>query len=338
MRPRCSITLLLLLLELMLLGQSEAAAAPAQFWLSLDDSDASGPAVASGYGADGVPVRVHVWARPQTTGSTQLQNFSLNVVSTSTDFDVDPDTVEVYNPTLATSRDRFEYVNDSADGLIDVDSGLPFGFNRGIGGLQGFTLDTSLADGFGGSCDAKDPYCDDSSGVESWLLASFSLIPSTSTGSADLYLQVGVNGMNHTGEAPGDMEVDFGVDSIGAAPPAYDPANDLETTHADDDADAVITFVKLGDYDNDGDVDTDDYSEWESAYGGANYAADGNFDRVIDAADYTVWRDNLPVSPAPVSTLPVPTPGGLGCLAAAAWAAATRRRRGSRLLASSGNG
>ncbi|MEN0109607.1 MAG: hypothetical protein AAF805_02680 [Planctomycetota bacterium] len=50
-----------------------------------------------------------------------------------------------------------------------------------------------------------------------------------------------------------------------------------------------------GDYDRDGDVDVDDYALWASAFGqsGAGLAADGNGDGVIDAADYTVWRDNL---------------------------------------------
>ncbi|TWT66750.1 hypothetical protein Pla123a_46380 [Posidoniimonas polymericola] len=327
-----------ILLLMLLVGQAPAGAAPAQFWLSLDDHNATGPAVATGVGADGVALRVHVWARPQTAGSTQMENFSLNIVSSSTDFDIDADTVEVYNPVLASSRPRFEFVNDSAEGLIGVDSGLPLGFNRGIAGLQGFTFDSSAADGFGGVCDTKDAYCDDSSGVESWLVASFSLVPSASVGSAELYLQVGLNGMSHAGEFPGDMEVTFGVDSIGAAPPPYDPENDYHLIHGDDDPDAVVSFVKLGDYDADGDVDTDDYTVWESEYAGGNYAADGTFDRIVDAADYTVWRDNLPASPGPAAATTIPAPSGAGCLLGVGVAAATRRRRGSRPLASSATG
>ena len=46
-----------------------------------------------------------------------------------------------------------------------------------------------------------------------------------------------------------------------------------------------------GDYDGDGDVDTDDYAVWAAAFGGSNPAADGNGDGVVGADDYTVWRD-----------------------------------------------
>jgi hypothetical protein len=47
----------------------------------------------------------------------------------------------------------------------------------------------------------------------------------------------------------------------------------------------------LGDYDIDGDVDSQDYNPYRSAFG-SNYllAADGNGDNVVDAADYVVWR------------------------------------------------
>lgn len=281
-----------------------------------------------------------MWGRPQTTGSTQLTNFSLNIVSASTGFDVDAASIEVYNPVLSTTRSRFEYVSDSSDGLVDVDANLPVAFNRGVAGLQGFTIDSATADGFGGSCDAKDDYCDDSSGVESWLIASFSLIPNTAIGAADLYLQVGLNGMNHSGELPADMEVSFGVDSVGPAPPAYDPSLDLQQTHADDDADASLMYLMPGDYDTDGDVDTDDYTEWRTSYGGANYAADGNSDRAINAADYTVWRDHLPPPPAPVASANAAPEPGAALIAAASLMlrGASRRRAPRRLLASNGTG
>ena len=53
-----------------------------------------------------------------------------------------------------------------------------------------------------------------------------------------------------------------------------------------------------GDYDGDGDVDSDDYTVWNGSYGqsGAGLAADGNGDGVVDAADFTVWRDALSVN------------------------------------------
>lgn len=47
------------------------------------------------------------------------------------------------------------------------------------------------------------------------------------------------------------------------------------------------------DYDNDLDVDTDDYDIFVATFGSTvDLRADGNANGVIDAADYTVWRDS----------------------------------------------
>jgi glucose/arabinose dehydrogenase len=50
-----------------------------------------------------------------------------------------------------------------------------------------------------------------------------------------------------------------------------------------------------GDYDQDGDVDADDYTVWRSTFGstGTGLAADGNHNSVVDEADYVLWRNNL---------------------------------------------
>jgi hypothetical protein len=77
-----------------------------------------------------------------------------------------------------------------------------------------------------------------------------------------------------------------------------------------------------GDYDFDGDVDTDDYVAWRQQFGstgpfpiGGDYA-DGNSDGTVDAADYTVWRDNLPVegSFSAVQVTAVPEPSTIAAL------------------------
>jgi hypothetical protein len=53
-----------------------------------------------------------------------------------------------------------------------------------------------------------------------------------------------------------------------------------------------------GDFDADGDVDSDDYTRWRAGFGGANPnpAADGNGNSIFDAADYVAWRKNLGAS------------------------------------------
>ena len=49
-----------------------------------------------------------------------------------------------------------------------------------------------------------------------------------------------------------------------------------------------------GDYDGDGSVATDDFALWKSTFGSAvDLLADGNGNGIVDAADYTVWRNHL---------------------------------------------
>lgn len=50
----------------------------------------------------------------------------------------------------------------------------------------------------------------------------------------------------------------------------------------------------VGDFDRDGDVDLDDYTQWTGAVGTAQnfrVTTDANGDGYSDAADYTIWRD-----------------------------------------------
>ncbi len=63
------------------------------------------------------------------------------------------------------------------------------------------------------------------------------------------------------------------------------------------------------DYDSDLDVDLADYNVFKSTYGsvGVGLAADGNGDGVVDAADYTVWRDSPELSLATFARLTAAT-------------------------------
>ena len=66
-------------------------------------------------------------------------------------------------------------------------------------------------------------------------------------------------------------------------------------------------FQLRGDYNTDRAVEEVDYGIWCAAYGfTSGSAADGNGDGIVDAADYTVWRDNLgatiPAPPAPLTS------------------------------------
>lgn len=74
-----------------------------------------------------------------------------------------------------------------------------------------------------------------------------------------------------------------------------------------------------GDYDLDGDVDSNDYIAWKSMFGdaGTGLAADGNGDGIVNLADYSVWRDNLGAgsTAASASLRAVPEPKTIGLTA-----------------------
>ncbi len=90
-----------------------------------------------------------------------------------------------------------------------------------------------------------------------------------------------------------------------------------------------------GDYDQDHDADADDLLAWQRAFGSAAafpYAgADGDGSGTIDAADYTLWRDNLGTPPLSAA---VPEPAArvfaLGLVAAACLIRRVSPRRGLR--------
>jgi hypothetical protein len=82
-----------------------------------------------------------------------------------------------------------------------------------------------------------------------------------------------------------------------------------------------------GDYDRSGVVDTGDLAYWAQSYGyaGAAPLADGNGDGVVNAADYTVWRDAYEAATGSVA-VPEATGGSIGV--AAATAVLRRARKG----------
>lgn len=73
----------------------------------------------------------------------------------------------------------------------------------------------------------------------------------------------------------------------------------------------LTSTTVLGDYDRDSDVDFQDYSLWVEGFGATVFPGtgpDGNGDGVVDAADYTVWRDSL--TPSSI-TAAIPEPNAL---------------------------
>src|SRR4029077_10880406 len=73
----------------------------------------------------------------------------------------------------------------------------------------------------------------------------------------------------------------------------------------------MMTTPLAGDYDVNGKVDAADYSVWRQQFGNgvaADSGADGNGSGIVDAADYTIWRDHFGAgAAAATSTVPKPS-------------------------------
>jgi len=70
-------------------------------------------------------------------------------------------------------------------------------------------------------------------------------------------------------------------------------------------------------------VGLEDYAIWQLNFGSSYPAADGNGNGVVDAADYVLWRNNLP---PPGNGASVPEPASAVMLMIATAALGWRRR------------
>jgi hypothetical protein len=220
-----------------------------------------------------------------------LRNFSLDVVATEPILDFVDGTFELYNPQL-DGNFRYEFMSDSLTPISNVSGPLVSdeleadviaGTPDAIKGLQAFSIASTGIAGLGHSpshpldgCHPADPFCAPATdGSPAWLVGSLAVKTLASTGSAQLFLQIGANGMNYQGDSMQVPAVTFGINAAGPGP-TYDArvVSQRGITLAGDDPDATINAV-------------------------AAIEGDFNGDAVIDAADYVVWRNGLGTTHTP---------------------------------------
>jgi len=106
----------------------------------------------------------------------------------------------------------------------------------------------------------------------------------------------------------------FDLDGNPLGDPPGTPVVDMQPTLSSiawiKSADAIV-----GDYDGDGNVDDVDYAKWKADFGkrvAVGGGADGNGNGIVDAGDYTVWRDALSgVVVGSASGVAVPEPASI---------------------------
>lgn len=233
--------------SVILLSCSHNVFGQTRFWLTSDNATGGASQVAPVLEvALGDTADILLWTQP----TNNLQNFSLNVVSTS-DSVLRFDSVEIDN--VSGGSDRFEFVFDTTNGLP-----LEGGFcdngvldrdpqpTQAIWDLRGFTLNSRNASGL-------------SAGASGTHLATIT-VSGLSLGSTDLYLQVGEIGINEVGDTTLETDVSFGSPDDDLLNAGLNRCVNSETS------DAMISVVEtpslaeriFGDFNDDGLVDASD--------------------------------------------------------------------------------
>jgi hypothetical protein len=149
--------------------------------------------------------------------------------------------------------------------------------------------------------------------IESALIGAGANSRTRNTFAAMLLRIADFNGDGATDAA--DYDLLFG--SFGLAAPQFDLDGDGIVTAAD--AELFVTdLIRTvpGDFNLDGVVDAADYTVWRDALGSASNAiVDANYDGLVDAADYAIWRSAFGFARQPIGSLassstvvPEPTP------------------------------
>jgi hypothetical protein len=210
--------------------------------------------------------------------------------------------VEPFNATAFQGIVRCEYVNE------------PTGRGSGVAleDIQGFSALNQARFGVGIGSSVSSFYGDQNyhAPSSSWLLATFDYMCSAE-GQADIYLQIGSEGMNHQNEMSQFTNVVFGA--LTDAPLNAKDKRLVSSSSPEAHITVKAATAISSDFDRDGDVDGADFITWQRGLGTTEPAAsraagDANGDAVVDGNDLSVWQSNFGVvGQSTISQAPEPS-------------------------------
>lgn len=234
-----------------------AHAVPAHFWITDDNVTPSGPNTTTSISiGEGDVGDLYIWGRAET--GKKLRNISLNLVAMDSGVDFIDGTYTIHND-AGGGLSRYEYTSDSSSTpAINSEESLfdvRFNFqNDAIEDLQGFSIS------------ASSPTIRGVGGV--CVGAETGCVTASDGQPAWLIASVQYNAV------------------VGG------PATELHLQVGDHGMNHESLVP--GDYDDNGVVDMDDFTEVVNNFGSTtDLWADGNGNGIVDAADLTIWQDNL---------------------------------------------
>jgi hypothetical protein len=290
---------------------------------------------------------LYIWAQPMTQSGgnyhsvnnpfKELRNISLNLVTDQPALDFLDTEIEVYNPVVTASKTRFQFVFDSSPNPSLTskfnEAGVLGGSADRIDGLQAFSIDIDAnGEGLGPTC-GNDQYCmTTAAGVPAWLVARVGYKKVADAPAVHVRLQIGANGMNHTGESSSATTVVFGIDTT----QIYNAGTDRNINFPGDSADLTVCGSLAGDYNGNCIVDAADYTVWRDRLGQNTPLPNTNpsdNDNMVTIAEYNFWKvqfGNVAGSASGSGSLggpAVPEPSSLAMLwtLAGFWAFVSRR-------------
>ena len=235
----------------------QSMAAPAHFWISDEGVSPDGPNIATNISSDeGTIGTLYIWARPET--DKKLRNISLKLVALQAGIDFIDSSIAVFND-AGGGVQRYEYTSDASSTPPIVSKKTFFqvdtlGQADSIKSLQGFSLSASSA-----SFKGVGNQC---VGAETGCVLAGDGLPAWLIASVDYNAIVG-----------------------GPVTSVHLQVGEHGIQH-----ESLVS----GDYDLNGVVNTDDFNEVQTNFSStSNLWPDGNGNGRIDAADYTIWQDNL---------------------------------------------